>query len=116
MMRSYISHLKSITTEADRKREEEARAKRPLPDPRASEQWEPLVVQIRMFMDGLPPVRRDRAWAMDELIVHLHGHYKPRPSRGDVGQALRALGWVPSRDWSVQGGSGRRVWILPDTD
>ena len=116
MMRPYIEQLKAITAEADRQREEQARAKRPPLDPRMSEHWKPLTEQLKELFSSYTPSMRVRPFSISELLPHLHGHYRPRPSRGDVGQALKALGWVPSRDWSVQGGSGRRVWILPDTD
>jgi len=86
------------------------------PDPRASEHWKPLTEQLKELFSSYTPSMRARHFSISELLPHLYGHYRLRPSRGDVRQALKALGWVPSRDWSVQGGSGRRVWILSDTD
>ena len=116
MMRSYIEQLKAITVEEARNREEHARAMQPPPDPRASEHWKPLTEQLKELFSSYTPSMRARHFSISELLPHLYGHYRLRPSRGDVRQALKALGWVPSRDWSVQGGSGRRVWILSDTD
>jgi hypothetical protein len=109
MMRSYIEQLKAITAEADRQREEQARAKRPPLDPRMSEHWKPLTVQIDALMRSLPPVQRDRPWSMDELVARLKGRYSARPHPMNVGQALRALGWTTRREWTHDG-SGRRVW------
>lgn len=112
----YIDQLKANTAEVNRQREEEARAKRPPIDTRVSEHWRPLTVQIEELMRRLPPVRRDRSWSMEELVARLHGHYKPRPSKGDVGEALRALGWTQRRDWAAAGAAGRREWVLPNAD
>lgn len=70
----------------------------------------PLTQQIEELMRSLPPAQRNRAWAMAELVSRLDGRYQQRPSAGDVGQALRSLGWVKKRDWSSRG-EGRRVWL-----
>jgi hypothetical protein len=70
----------------------------------------PLTDQINALMRSLPPAQRDRPWSVAELVLRLNGRFKARPSRGDVGIALRALGWTRTRDWSQSGG-GRRVWI-----
>lgn len=69
----------------------------------------PLTEQINALMRSLPPAQRDRPWSVAELVVRLHGRFKARPSCGDVGLALRRLGWTRTRDWTAQGG-GRRVW------
>ena len=45
----------------------------------------------------------------DELVARLHGRYNARPCAGEVGVALRRLGWTRIRDWSKDGG-GRRIW------
>jgi hypothetical protein len=69
----------------------------------------PLTDQINALMRSLPPAQRDRPWSVAELAARLNGRFKARPSHGDVGVALRALGWTRTRDWSHDGG-GRRVW------
>lgn len=69
----------------------------------------PLTEQINTLMRSLPPAQRDRPWSVAELAARLNGRFKARPSHGDVGVALRALGWTRTRDWSHDGG-GRRVW------
>lgn len=72
----------------------------------------PLTEQIEALMRSLPPVQRDRPWSMDELVARLQGRYHARPSAGDVGIALRKIGWTRIRIWSVVG-AGRRVWMAP---
>jgi hypothetical protein len=106
----YIDQLKADTAEANRQREEEARAKRPPADPRLTEIWKPLTTQIEKLMLSLPRDLRAREILVSELIPQLHGRYNARPSAGDVGQALRSLKFTRKRD-----GSGRRRW-LPDPD
>jgi len=72
----------------------------------------PLTEQIEALMRSLAPAQRDRPWSMEELLTRLQGRFKTRPSAGDVGIALRKIGWTRSRDWSVNG-AGRRVWMAP---
>ncbi len=72
----------------------------------------PLTEQIEALMRSLPLAQRDRPWSMDELVARLHGRYNARPSAGNIGLALRKIGWTRSRDWS-ECGAGRRVWIAP---
>jgi hypothetical protein len=69
-----------------------------------------LTDQIEALMRSLPPAQRNRPWTMDELVARLHGRYNARPCAGNVGVALRRLGWTRSRDRSQDGG-GRRVWL-----
>ncbi len=69
----------------------------------------PLTEQIEALMRSLPPSQRNRPWTMEELVARLHGRYNARPCAGEVGIALRRLGWTRIRDWSSDGG-GRRVW------
>jgi hypothetical protein len=72
----------------------------------------PITDQIETLMRSLPPMQRDRPWSMEELVARLQGRYNARPSAGDIGVALRKIGWTRSRDWS-ECGAGRRVWIAP---
>lgn len=69
----------------------------------------PLTAQITQLMNSLPPAQRTRPWSIVDLQGRLQGRYKDRPSQGDIGIALRALGWVRVRDWT-NSGAGRRVW------
>ena len=72
----------------------------------------PLTTQITQLMNSLPPAQRARLWAIVDLQGRLQGRYKQRPSLGDIGLALRALGWVRVRNWTNSGG-GRRLWRAP---
>ena len=84
-----IDQLKADTAEATL-RCEEAKAQRKPADSRVLCDI-PLTDQIESLMRSLPPVQRDRAWSMDELVARLRGRYSTRPHPMNVGQALRAL-------------------------
>ena len=72
----------------------------------------PLTLQIEELMRSLPSSLRDRPWSMCDLVNRLEGKYRERPHAAKVGQALRALGWVRLRDWTISG-DGSRVWVAP---
>ena len=109
MREAYLAKLRA-TSDAANLRHEKAKAKTPGADPRVLCDTPP-VSQIESLMRSLPPVQRDRPWSMDELVARLQGRYSTRPHPMNVGNALRALGWVQKRDWSREGG-GRRYWHL----
>ena len=107
----YIENLKLATAEANRLREEKARAKRPPADPRIVSTT-PLKQQVKEYLLSQPPIMRDKPISLMVLRAQLQGRYNSRPSAGDLGIALTALGFTRVRDFSNSGG-GRRVWFPP---
>jgi hypothetical protein len=107
MNKAYIANLR-VETEAANLRHKEAKSKSQKTDKRILCD-KPLTEQITELMATLPSAQRDRAWSMDELVARLQGRYSARPHPMNVGQALRALGWITNRDWTREGG-GRRYW------
>jgi hypothetical protein len=108
-MKTYLANLRATSDEANL-HSEEAKLKSRSPDSRVLCDT-PLTDQIEALMRSLSPAQRNRPWSMDELVARLLGRYSPRPHAMNVGQALRAMGWVTRRDWTVQG-AGRRMWQL----
>ena len=108
MLKRYISELRAETEEANRRHAADAAASRKHLRS-ALGNLTPLTDQIEDLMASLPPAQRERDWAIADLVGRLQGRYRDRPHPANVGQALRALGWVQQRDWSAAGG-GRRVW------
>jgi len=105
-MKHYIEELQAVAEQAQRQRDVGLHG--PHKDRRIQNDT-PLTEQIEALMRSLPPAQRDRAWSMEELVLRLQGRYNERPSAGDVGIALRRLGWTRIRDWS-EDACGRRVW------
>lgn len=106
MLKNYLAALKAATeTEAanrQRQADQSLQSQRP-PGVQS------LTAQIEELMRSLPPALRDRPWSMEDLVGRLRGRYRDRPHAANVGQALRALGWVRERNWSALGG-GQRLW------
>ncbi len=106
----YIKNLKLATAEANRLREEKAQAKRPPADPRTVSTT-PLKQQVQEYLLSQPPIMRNKPISLMSLRAQLQGRYNSRPSAGDLGIALTALGFTRVRFYSIEGGSGRRYWV-----
>jgi hypothetical protein len=110
MSKVYIAQLKARTAEVNLRRDV-VKSKRQHADPRVLCD-KPLTEQIEELMLSLPPAQRDRPWSMEEMCLRLKGKYSASPHPMHVGQALRALRWTQRRDWTRDGGGGRRYWQL----
>ncbi|CAN1516150.1 hypothetical protein MCEREM21A_00948 [Sphingomonadaceae bacterium] len=111
MLQEYRQHLRDLVAKQERQREAEAILKL-----KERRDWlgnlKPLTEQITELMLSLPPSQRDRPWSIVDLQGRLQGRYKDRPSLGNIGDALRTLGWTQRRDWTKYGG-GCRLWKRP---
>jgi hypothetical protein len=110
-MDSYIDQLKADTAEANRLRDEEAKAKRPHVDPRIVCEV-PLKQQVQEYLLSQPPIMSNKPISLMALRAHTVGRYAIRPSAGDLGIVLTALGFTRKRDYS-DSGMGRRFWLPP---
>ena len=109
MGRALHGYIATLRRQAEDLRTPEADSKPGQNDPRVL-CAKSVAHQIEELMRSLPPAQRDRAWSMEELVARLHGRYKVRPCAGEIGTALRRLGWTRIRDWGPDG-DGRRVWL-----
>ena len=108
-MKSYIDKLKAEAA-AERTRLEQSKVSKRGDNRVVCDK--PLIQQTEELMAALPPAEWQRRWTMAEFVARLSGRYSARPHPMRVGEALRALGWVQKRDWTNEGGGGRRFWIL----
>lgn len=109
MLRGYRRQLRDRVEEQERAHEARLAAREQTRRD-ALGNLKPLTEQIVELMLSLPPAQRSRPWSIVDLQGRLRGRYKERPRLGDIGEALRALGWTRQRDWRNQGG-GRRIWV-----
>lgn len=109
MLREYRRQLNSLVEQQRRDRETELFAQQKARR-NGLGNLKPLTEQITELMLSLPPSQRNRPWSIVDLQGRLQGRYKDRPSLGNIGDALRALGWTQRREWTQDGGN-RRVWL-----
>jgi hypothetical protein len=109
VMKTYLDQLKSDTAEACHLRDV-AKTKRSPVDPRIVSEV-PLKQQVQEYLLSQPPIMRDKPIFLMSLRAQLQGRYNARPSAGDLGIALTALGFIRVRDYTINGGAGRRYWV-----
>ncbi len=71
---------------------------------------ESLEIQIKRWWVNLSPVMQQRRFQIFEVAAQCKGQYRDRPALREIANALRALGWVETRDWTTLG-RNRRLWI-----
>ena len=52
---------------------------------------------------------QQRKFQIFEVAAQCKGIYRDRPALREIAIALRALGWVETRDWTTKG-RNRRLW------
>lgn len=70
-----------------------------------------LELKLKVWKSIMTPQEQRRGFTTAEVIVlaQLRGKHRPLPGDRLVGLALRAVGFVPCRDWTVAG-RNRRYW------
>lgn len=70
-----------------------------------------LVLKLSTWKASMTPQEQSRCFTTAEIIVlaQLRGKHRPLPGDRQVSLALRAMGFIPCRDWTVAG-RNRRYW------
>lgn len=79
--------------------------------------------RVRKLIDDMPDDERLKARPMTDFTNALRGKYQKtargrgRAHPGEVGQALRELGWSPRRNWSGRNATGvQTLWHPPQQE
>lgn len=68
------------------------------------------VDQIAIWYESLPPASRDRRYMMTEFTSQFAGAYRNHAAARSIAAALRTLGWIEKRDWTLAG-RNQRYWL-----
>jgi len=68
------------------------------------------VDQIAIWYESLPPASRDRRYMMTEFTSQFAGAYRSHAAARSIAAALRTLGWIEKRDWTLAG-RNQRYWL-----
>lgn len=74
----------------------------------------PLDDRLRRILDNIPDSIKAEGVRLPPLVHQLAGRIRQHPSAGDVGKALRRLGWRRKRDWSNGDEGYPAVWYPPN--
>lgn len=76
----------------------------------------PLDDRLRRVLDNIPDSIKAEGIRLPPLVHQLAGRIRQHPSAGDVGKALRRLGWRRKRDWSNGDEGYPAVWYPPNNN
>lgn len=70
----------------------------------------PLHIRLQRLLDTIPPSVRHQGLSLLELQTHLRGRKGGLPHIGEMGSAMRRLGWVRRREWSNESTAFSSRW------
>ena len=75
-------------------------------------QTDKLSTQIKTWSESMTPEQRKRRFTMEEIerLAGLVGKLGKGAAHHHIAQSLRAIGFVPRRDWTAAG-RNKRYWI-----
>ena len=97
-LRIQLAQLKQASVEAVRVKHQSHRDK--------------LREQIKAWSESMTPEQRKRRFTIEEIerLAGLKGKTGGRTAHHHIAQSLRAIAFVPRRDWTVAG-RNKRYWI-----
>ena len=105
MLRGYIAQLEKLASAGTAEKRTEP--------PPAATTYTPLLTQLERLFATMPANQRRRDYTVAELVPRLQGEFRVHPSAAGVAAALKQLGFIQRRDYSLAGG-GIRVWRKSD--
>lgn len=77
------------------------------------ERLTPIDVRLARTLDSIPAEVRQQGISLPSLVPLLKGRYRERPRAGDIGDALRRMGWTRTRKWRCEAEGFRALWYPP---
>ncbi len=77
------------------------------------ERLSPLDARLKKILDEIPDHIQAEGIRLPPLVHQLAGRTRQHPSAGDVGKALRRLGFRRKRDWSNGDDGFPALWFPP---
>lgn len=106
-MGTYIEHVQSISAAhqavADKSRQAEAQVWR--------ERMTPLETRVSKLLTSIPPEIQNQGLSLTTLRSMLAGKWRGKCHPGELGQALRKLGYQRRRNWSKATSSFSALWF-----
>src|SRR5579872_6498653 len=110
------SYIRELNKAVERDRAE-LEAKKQEREKDRAERFAPLEIRLAKFLSTIPEARRQEGLSIAELQPRLVGRHRGHARSGDIGAAMRKLGYIRVRCWhrsSQHGDSGfRALWYPP---
>lgn len=107
-MSAYIANLKRSVSEDESDRAADTRREAEL----ARERLTPLELRLSRLLSTIPPEVQREGLSLTSLQVSLRGRWRGNCHPGELGSALRRIGYTRHRRWHDRGGF-RALWFPP---
>jgi hypothetical protein len=104
-------HLRAST--ATQQSLEQARQASAQAEQEARERLTPLEVRLARVLATIPDTVQQEGISLPVIQKMLKGRWRGTPHPGEVGTALRALGWRRERRWRGDQEGFRALWLPP---
>lgn len=113
------SYLETIRAHCEQLSEDKTK-KITLANAKATEQWTerltPLEDRLAKLLETIPPEIKDQGLSLLKIRSMLAGKWRGKCHPGELGQALRKLGYLRRRNWSKATSSFNAVWFPSSSD
>jgi hypothetical protein len=110
-MRSYRDSIIARCAEQDAQRQAKRDAEAKVATDRWSDRLTPLEDRLAKLLSSVPKPVLDRGLSLEALRRMLSGKWRGNAHPGELGTALRKLGFSRHRDWSDAAGGFRAKWF-----
>ncbi len=110
MTNAYIQSLNQYAAKVNARREENKRAKAEACAQAARERLTPLEDRLKRLLAKIPIEVQREGLSLSTLLISLRGRHRGNAHPGELGSALRKLGYVRKRDWKDEDGF-RALWF-----
>ena len=114
-MSHYIQQLKAETKDDQDRRAEQTKLTRDAEASAARERLTPLDSRLQQLLASIPVVVQSEGLSLPALQTLLKGRWRGTCHPGELGKALRRLGWARKRCWrsGVDGAGFAARWHPP---
>ena len=77
------------------------------------ERMTPLPIRVRKFAATIPAAVQLQGVPMAVFVDNLAGKYRGHANPGDIGRALRSMGWIRIRKWRSEHDGFTALWYPP---
>ncbi len=110
-MTTYLESLEALCAEENAKRAAARSAETVELEKQWSDRLTPLEQRVAKLLADIPPSVQARGLSLEALRGLLAGKWRGNCHPGELGNAMRKLGWKRQRDWSDADSGFRARWF-----
>jgi hypothetical protein len=114
-MYDYAATMRAHIRESQAKHEQEVAKTAALDAKKWRERLTPLDARLPPILSEIPPEVQAEGLSLHTLQTFVRGRWRGCAHPGELGAALRRMGWSRTRQWRGDGVGFRALWYPPNT-